>query len=52
MVDDLDTQVGQEMLQAIESAQVVGARTHMIDRDVQVTFRRIWRNLTFGRNLT
>ncbi len=51
MADDLDTQVGQEMLQAIESAQVVGARTHMIDRDVQVTFQRIWRNLTFWKKL-
>lgn len=47
--DDLNTSVGQEMRQAIESAKDVDASVHYIDRDVQVTFKRIWGNLTFLR---
>lgn len=36
---------GQEMIQGIESAKEVGAELVLADRDIQVTFKRIWRNL-------
>ncbi|MGM8216700.1 TraB/GumN family protein [Bacillaceae bacterium W0354] len=38
---------GQEMIQGIESAEEVGAELVLADRDIQVTFKRIWRNLKF-----
>lgn len=41
----LDTQAGQEMIQGIESAQDIGANLVLADRDIQVTFARIWRNI-------
>ena len=41
----LDTPVGGEMLQGIESAREVGAQLVLADRDIQTTFLRIWRKL-------
>jgi pheromone shutdown-related protein TraB len=38
----LDVRPGQEMIQAIESAQAAGARIHLADRDVRVTLARTW----------
>ncbi|WP_418515055.1 TraB/GumN family protein [Erysipelothrix rhusiopathiae] len=52
LADDLNTSVGQEMRQAIVSAQDVDASVHYIDRDVQVTFKRIWGNLTFFKKIS
>lgn len=43
----LDAKVGGEMLQGIESAKEIGARLVMADRDIQTTFLRIWRKLSF-----
>lgn len=43
----LDTQVGAEMLQGIESAKENGAQLVLADRDIQTTFLRIWRKLSF-----
>ncbi|EIB6821709.1 TraB/GumN family protein [Enterococcus faecalis] len=40
------TQSG-ELIQAIESAEDVGADIQLIDRDIQVTFKRMWRHLSF-----
>lgn len=42
----LDTIVGAEMLQGIESARDVGANLVLADRSVQTTFLRIWRKLS------
>ena len=38
-------QAGQEMLQGIESAKEVGAELVLADRNIQITFSRIWRNI-------
>ena len=38
---------GQEMLQAIESANEHGAILCLADRDIQTTMRRLWRSLGF-----
>src|SRR5690625_847476 len=36
---------GQEMIQGIESAKEVGAELVLADRDIQITFSRIWRGI-------
>ena len=41
----LDVRPGQEMIQAIESAQAIGAHVHLADRDVRVTLARTWRQM-------
>ncbi len=41
----LDVRPGQEMIQAIESAQAAGAQIHLADRDVRVTLARTWRQM-------
>ncbi|MBP1762732.1 MAG: pheromone shutdown-related protein TraB, partial [Firmicutes bacterium] len=40
-------QVGGEMKQGIESARELGANLVLADRDIQTTFLRIWRSLSF-----
>jgi len=47
MAKQIGIQAGQEMLQAIESAKETGAELVLADRDIQVTFARIWGNLGF-----
>jgi pheromone shutdown-related protein TraB len=39
----LDIKPGQEMMQAIESADVVGAEIYLADRDIRTTLARTWR---------
>lgn len=39
----LDIRPGQEMIQAIESAEAVGAGVHLADRDIRTTLARAWR---------
>ncbi len=36
---------GQEMIQGIESAKEVGAKLVLADRNIQITFSRVWQNL-------
>jgi pheromone shutdown-related protein TraB len=43
----LNVQVGGEMKQGIESARELGANLVLADRDIQTTFLRIWRSLSF-----
>jgi len=38
---------GQEMIQGIESAQEIGANLVLADRDIQITFSRIWQSVGF-----
>jgi len=45
MAKKLDTPVGGEMLQGIESAKASGATLVLADRNIQTTFLRIWRKL-------
>ncbi|MDF2942599.1 MAG: TraB family protein [Herbinix sp.] len=47
MAKKLETTVGGEMLQGMESAKAVGAELVLADRNIQTTFLRIWRKLSF-----
>ncbi|UOQ49287.1 TraB/GumN family protein [Gracilibacillus caseinilyticus] len=38
---------GQEMIQGIESAEETGAELVLADRNIQITFSRIWRSIGF-----
>ncbi|MBP2078666.1 TraB/GumN family protein [Oceanobacillus polygoni] len=38
---------GQEMIQGIESAKETGAELVLADRDIQITFARVWGNIGF-----
>lgn len=51
LAQDLETEVGGEMKQAILSAKEVGARIAYIDRDIQVTMQRLWRGLGFFKKV-
>ncbi len=42
-----DIQPGQEMKQAIASAEAVGAEICLADRDLQITMLRLWRSTNF-----
>ena len=48
---DLDSVVGAEMMQGIRSAQATGAALVLADRNIQVTFHRLWRSLSFWEKL-
>jgi pheromone shutdown-related protein TraB len=39
----LDIKPGQEMIAAVETAEVVGAEIHLADRDIRTTLSRTWR---------
>jgi pheromone shutdown-related protein TraB len=39
----LGVKPGGEMLEAVQAARAVGARIHLVDRDVRVTLSRAWR---------
>ncbi|MGI5949323.1 TraB/GumN family protein [Peptoniphilus sp.] len=43
----LKTNPGQEMVQGMKSADEVGAELVLADRDIQTTFKRIWRHMGF-----
>lgn len=43
----MDIQAGQEMIQAIESAKAIDAEIVLVDRNIQTTFKRIYRKHTF-----
>ena len=45
MAKQLNAVVGREMLQGIESAKEIGAQLILADRQIQITFRRIWKKL-------
>jgi pheromone shutdown-related protein TraB len=47
LAEQFGIQSGQEMIQAIASAKDCGAEIVLADRDIQVTFNRIWRGCTF-----
>lgn len=42
---------GQEMLEAIETGESVGARIHLADRDIRTTLSRTWRMMRFWKKL-
>lgn len=43
IADKLDIRPGQEMLQAIKSAEGIEANVHLADRDIRTTLSRTWR---------
>ena len=45
LAKQFDIKPGQEMIQGIESAKDVGAELVLADRNIQITFNRIWHNL-------
>ncbi len=45
LANQLDTNVGQEMVQGIQSAEELGANLVLADRNIQTTFMRIWRKM-------
>ncbi|XXM74598.1 TraB/GumN family protein [Lysinibacillus sphaericus] len=47
MAKQLGIQAGQEMIQGIQSARETGAELVLADRNIQVTFSRIWSNVGF-----
>jgi pheromone shutdown-related protein TraB len=47
----LDIRPGQEMIQAVESAESVGAAIHLADRDIRTTLSRTWRIMRFWDKL-
>ncbi len=46
LAKQLDTNVGQEMVQGILSAEETGANLVLADRNIQTTFMRIWRKMS------
>lgn len=47
MANQMGVKPGQEMIQGIESANEVGAELVLADRNIQVTFARIWHQVGF-----
>lgn len=47
MAKQFGIQAGQEMIQGIESAKEIGADLVLADRNIQITFARIWNNVGF-----
>lgn len=41
----LEVAPGQEMIQAMDSAEAVGATVHLADRDIRITLSRTWRSM-------
>ncbi len=51
LAEKLDIRPGAEMLQAIKTAEAVGAEIHLADRDIQVTLSRTWRTMRLWNKL-
>lgn len=51
LAKNLDIRPGQEMIQAIESGESVGAAIHLADRDIRTTLSRTWRIMRFWDKL-
>lgn len=47
IADQMETQVGDEMRMGVTMANEIGAHVATIDRDIQITFKRIWSHLSF-----
>jgi len=47
MAKQMGIEAGQEMIQGIESAKDVNAELVLADRDIQITFARIWHNVGY-----
>lgn len=45
LADRLEVAPGQEMIQAMASAEAIGARVRLADRDIRTTLSRTWRSM-------
>lgn len=45
IADRLEVAPGQEMIQAMASAEAIGAHVHLADRDIRITLSRTWRSM-------
>jgi len=45
--DDMGVKPGSEMLAAIETAEEIGAKVALIDRDISITLKRALNKMTF-----
>lgn len=52
MAKQFGINAGQEMIQGIESAKETGAKLVLADRNIQITFSRIWGNIGFKGKLS
>ncbi|QTA78030.1 Conjugal transfer protein [Desulfonema limicola] len=48
IAEKLDVQPGQEIVTAIETAEIQKAELHLADRDIRATLSRTWRIMGFG----
>ncbi|WP_033828746.1 TraB/GumN family protein [Bacillus andreraoultii] len=51
MADQMGIKPGQEMIQGIESAKEIGAKLVLADRNIQITFSRIWHSMSFKEKM-
>ena len=51
MAEKLGINAGQEMMQGIESAKEIDAELVLADRNIQITFKRVWRGLGIWEKL-
>ena len=51
IADDLETEVGEEMKQAIKSGKEHDIPIRYIDRDVQITLKRIWNSMNLWKKI-
>ena len=47
LANQLDIKPGQEMIQGIQSSKEIGSNLVLADRNIQITFKRIWRGVGF-----
>lgn len=47
IAEKFDVRPGEEMIKAVETAEVAGADIHLADRNVRVTLSRTWRGMGF-----
>ncbi|MPW27270.1 TraB family protein [Alkalibaculum sp. M08DMB] len=47
IAEQFNISAGQEMIQGIESSEEIGSNLVLADRDIQITFSRVWRGVSF-----
>ncbi|MCC6027811.1 MAG: TraB/GumN family protein [Archaeoglobus sp.] len=49
--EEMKVKPGEEMIAAIKKAREIGADVLLIDRDIAITFKRLWTNMSFFEKL-
>ncbi|TDA29904.1 MAG: TraB family protein [Archaeoglobi archaeon] len=49
--EEMNTKPGEEMLEAIKKAREIDADVLLIDRDITITFKRLWQQMSFWEKL-